>query len=130
MIWIKTNELNQVIAFNSNQQPGFIEVEAPADFNDFFDNWAYYYYADGKLIRNNEAINQQQEEKEKQLELTELRERLTATNDKVLEGLEALFTANSITAFITALANQAKSLKETLAERSTIRNRIKELIGG
>ena len=128
-MWIKINDQNQVIAFNTNQQPGFIEVEAPTDFEDFFTFWKCYKYENGELVRDNNAIIQQQEQIEERAELAELQERLALTNDQVLEALEALFSATTITGIVAALVDSGKSLKSVLQERQQIRQRIKE-IGG
>lgn len=128
MMWIKYDENNYIVAFASEPQEGYTEVEAPTDFNDFFDYWNCYQYVEGQLIRNNNAINQQQTIIEEKAELAELRERLAATNDKILEALENLFDANSLTGIISVLVNSAKSLKTTLEERKAIRQRIAEIL--
>lgn len=128
MIWILVNEEGYVAAFASEPQEGFIEVQEPQDFNDFFDYWNCYKLIEGVLVRDNGAINQQQTVIGEKAELAELRERLAATNDEILEALENLFSANSLTSIISVLVNSAKSLKAVLEERSAIRRRIAEIL--
>lgn len=127
-MWIKIDENGNIISFASQEQEGFTEVEAPADFNDFFLNWKFYKYIDGQFIRDSEAIQDEASREEKLESIAVLKERLTATNDKVLEGLENLFTTNTITGFIGALISNASTLKDTLLERSAIRAQIAELL--
>ena len=128
MTWIKINEDGYIAAFASEPQEGYIEVAEPQDFNDFFDYWNCYKLIEGELVRDNDAINQQQTIIGEKAELAELRERLAATNDQILEALESLFSANSLTSIISVLVNSAKSLKAVLEERSAIRQRIAQIL--
>lgn len=127
-MWIKIDENGNIISFASQEQEGFTEVEAPADFNDFFLNWKFYKYIEGQFIRDNEAIQEEANREEVIESIAVLKDRLTATNDKVLEGLENLFTATTITGFIGALIANASNLKDTLQERSAIRKQIAEYL--
>ena len=128
MIWILVNEEGYVEGFATTPQEGYIEVREPQDFYIFCVYWNCYKLVDGEIILDNEALNQQQAIIEEKAELAELRERLAATNDEILEALENLFSANSLTSIISVLVNSAKSLKAVLEERSAIRRRIAEIL--
>ena len=47
-MYIKIDVDGNILSFASEAQgEGYIEVEAPANFDDFFLNWKFYKYIDG-----------------------------------------------------------------------------------
>lgn len=59
--------------------------------------------------------------------ISELTARLRETDGVVLEALEGLLSATTITGFLAALVSAARSIRETLAERTDLRTRIEAL---
>ena len=62
-------------------------------------------------------------------QIMELTARLRRTDSVVLEALENLFSATTLTGFLAALIESARGIRETLTERADIRARIAELKG-
>ena len=126
-IWIKTNAEGYVIDFCDVFQNDDSILVSVNDFNDFFTFWNYYKLVDGELIRDTEAIDAEANRKKILEQIAALKEQLASSNDAVMEGIEALFTATTITNFLSLLAQSASRLKQTLQERSYLRQQIQEL---
>lgn len=79
---------------------------------------------DGARLAELEAQEAAEAVRERVFELTA---RLRASDSVVLEALEGLLTATTATGFIAALISAAKSIRATLAERTSLREQIREL---
>ena len=62
-------------------------------------------------------------------QITELTMQLRQTDSVVLEALENLLSATTLTGFLTALIEAARGIRNTLAERADIRAQIEQLKG-
>ena len=128
MYYIKINDEGYITDWCDMPQEGdFLEVPSPNDAFDFLDNWANYRLVDGQLQRDEDAVEAEARRKEIEAQIADLRQQLNNTNDVVMEGLESLFSATTIAGFISALAENAKNLKQTLQDRTAIREQIAEL---
>lgn len=63
---------------------------------------------------------------DRQLRLYELRRELRESGEPLLEALEDLLTATSLTGLLTAVVRQARALREVLRERVALRLQIAE----
>lgn len=113
------------------------EIEAPhiesLDGYDFSGNRIGAYRWDGdKLVIDENRLKEldgEEQQSENDQAILDLTDRLRNSDSVVLEALEGLFEANTITGFISALINAAKDIKSTLSERNELRERIRELRG-
>lgn len=60
-------------------------------------------------------------------QVVKLRQELVSTNEVILEGLEALFTATDVAGLFTALLTAKNSLADVLEARAAIREKIANL---
>lgn len=74
-------------------------------------------------------LAQHEAQEQAQEQIRALTSRLHQTDDVVLEALEGLMSATTMTGFIAALVSAAKDAKAVLAERNHIRQKIQELQG-
>lgn len=102
-----------------NPQEGGVTLDVPENIaTNLFD----YVYTSGSWVYEPRAG-----ENDRLEEIAALRERLSATDGDILAALESLFSATSVTGFITALANAGEKARDVLAERAALRAQIAEL---
>jgi hypothetical protein len=73
------------------------------------------------------ALLSQKAAEQAQEKIGALQDQLDGTDGAVLEALEALFSATTLTGFLAALIGGAKKLKDVLTARTAIREKIKKL---
>lgn len=129
MLYIKVNEDGYVIDWaDQPQSEDFLEVPSPDNPIDFLMSWANFQLVDGQLRKDETAAADAARRKEVEAQVKELRQQLNDSADQVMEQLENLFSATTLAGFLTSLLDGARNLKTVLQERSTIRQRIAELL--
>lgn len=96
------------------------------------DSVPLYRWDGGEVVRRAvEDIRAEQAERSRMAEhtaqLAALTAKLRASDDAVMAVVEGLFSATTATGFIAALIAAAKSIKATLAERTSLREQIAEI---
>ena len=84
---------------------------------------------DGSHYEQDEWVEYSQEDlaRLQQLEIEGLKERLAESNDKLLEALEEILGATTLTGLLSVIVGKAKELSSTIKARAELRKQIREL---
>ena len=130
-LYVNLDKDGYVLSVCSNELEGMPSIDS-GDY-DFSGCRLSAYRWNGKALVLDEdrlaELEQEEQEQEKETEIWELTRLLRESDSVVLEALESILSATTLTALLSALVSAAKSIKATLTERNNIRERIRDLGG-